>query len=256
MVNNRLLNRAQKREDRDPFLNAQSPNMEAETLGLLRDAPETQYIEVVPENALVPTGDGAYTYKRFTMTPTGMDIPEDVTDDELNDVGEFILGLNQSISWVIGDWAAKANALWKVSYKQIADVFGYQEDTIKTYASLCRAIPRLIRNQRLEFGHHRLVAKLPEGEQRRWLERAALGDDGKSWTVPEMRRVMGIDSGKIPPTPPRLSAEVIEAQPRVHKHFSRFENFVKGSLHLSAGDRQQEGKAIIEWVQRVMEVGE
>lgn len=142
-------------------------------------------------NALIPQGEGVYVYKRFVMTPVGMQMPDDVTGDEWQEVGHIIKGLDSSISWVVGDWAAHANAVWGWAYAEIAEHFGYTEETLMAYASVCRSISTLIRNQGVPFGHHRLVTKLPEDQQRHWLDQAAK----HKWRVADMKKAI---AGKSP----------------------------------------------------------
>lgn len=124
--------------------------------------PEVKEVVVYQDNpnAIQRHDDGTMTYKRFVMTPVGLVVPEDMTDDEWNDVGRVIRDLDTSISWVIGDWALYAKQQWKAMASEIAEAFGYETSTIETYASICENIPRLIRNQTAHFSHHRLVAKL------------------------------------------------------------------------------------------------
>lgn len=121
-------------------------------------------------NAIQRHDDGSMTYKRFTMTAIGLVLPEEISGDEWEDVGQVIRDLDTSISWVIGDWALFAKREWDATASQIAERFGYETSTIETYTSICEAIPRLIRNQTAHFSHHRLVAKLENPNlQKAWL---------------------------------------------------------------------------------------
>lgn len=145
-------------------------------------------IEVLPDNALVKHEDGTFTYKRFVMTLTSMEMPDGMTREEWMDVGYIIKSFEDSLSWWIGDWAAVANAEWDVPYAQIAEAFGYEEDTVKTYASICRNVKRLIRNQPLSFSHHREVASLEPELQEMWLKYGLLFQ----FTVAAFKREMDV----------------------------------------------------------------
>ena len=126
------------------------------------------------ENAIQRHDDGSLTYKRFTMTPVGMVIPEGVEELEWEDVGNVLKDLDSVVSWNLGDWADYANKKWGKEYKAIASEFGYEPDTIKVYASIARSMPTLIRNQRVSFAHHRTVSKLTDRDlQSAWLNYAA-----------------------------------------------------------------------------------
>jgi hypothetical protein len=125
-------------------------------------------------NAIQRHDDGTMTYKRFTMTPVGMFIPEGVEELEWEDVGNVLKDLDSVVSWNLGDWADYANKVWGKEYKVIAAEFGYEPDTLKVYASIARSMPTLIRNQRLSFAHHRVVSKLDDRDlQSAWLNYAA-----------------------------------------------------------------------------------
>lgn len=126
----------------------------------------------VPADALVKREDGGFTYKKFTLTANGMDIPDGTSGDEWVEVGQVIKSLEDSISWVIGDWAAYANAVWGTSYEDIAAEFDYEVDTLMVYASVCRAVPTLIRNQGagMSMAHGRVIAKLDPITQSVWAQ--------------------------------------------------------------------------------------
>lgn len=106
-------------------------------------------------SAIVSKGEGRFTYKRFTITPTGLEAPANVQRWEWEDAGKHIKSLHGSLSWVIGDWALIAYEQWKLSYEQIAKDFDYELSTIEAYTSICKAIPGMIRNHTVSFAHHR-----------------------------------------------------------------------------------------------------
>jgi hypothetical protein len=164
------LRRALDEDDQDiPRANEVYPS------ALLPPRREAQIVYQDNPNAIQRHNDGTMTYKRFTLTAIGMAIPDDVSGDEWNDVGTVIKSLESSISWVVGDWAEYANRVWKVSYAEMAKHFGYEEETLWAYASVCRSVPTLIRNQGVYFGHGRLVAPLYKTPdlQFAWLQYAA-----------------------------------------------------------------------------------
>jgi len=143
----------------------------------LSELPErrTRQVQVVyHENAIQRHDDGTMTYKRFTMTPVGMVIPDGVEEPEWEDVGNVLKDLDSVVSWNLGDWADYANKVFGKEYKVIAAEFGYEPDTIKVYASIARSMPTLIRNQRVSFAHHRTISKLIDRDlQSAWLNYAA-----------------------------------------------------------------------------------
>lgn len=167
-----------------------------------------EIVEVDNPAALNPAGEGVYVYKRFTMTPIGLEMPPDTTEAEWLDIGRVIRNLETSISWVIGDWAYYAHAEWETPYEAIAEAFGYEVETLYTYGTIIRAFPTSIRNRGASFGHHRAVVKLPPAEQQKWLERAA----AKNWTISQMKAAIW------PKLPPAVSS------PRAYDHLFSREN--------------------------------
>jgi len=120
--------------------------------------------------------DGTMVYKRFTMTAVGMVAPEDVTIDELLEVEEVLEGLETSIQWNIGDWYnyATDRNVWGRKYElQPASEVEYKYQTLADYAWVARSIHFSIRNRKLSFSHHRLIAPLSQQLQGLWLEYAA-----------------------------------------------------------------------------------
>lgn len=150
---------------------------------------EPEVVEVVPENALVKREDGAMTFKRFVMWQTGMEIPADVTKEELLEVGEIIKGLESSIQWVIGDLMNAIEFKWGEGYQPVAEALGYEVKTVYEWAYVCRKVS--IRMEKpLSFGHHQLVAKLPADAQVYWLQQAA----EEEWSISQMRKAMKGDN--------------------------------------------------------------
>ncbi len=145
----------------------------------------------IPENALVPVGGGSMTYKQFILTPLGITIPKGTEYPDWEDVGYVLQGLESATSWNVGDWAVYANGEWKTPYEEIAIRFGYTEETLMTYAWVCRAIDTSIRNRGASFAHHRLVVKMKPEMQSAWLNYAA----ATTIKLAEMRKHITIMSG-------------------------------------------------------------
>lgn len=127
-------------------------------------------------NAIQRHDDGTMTYKRFTMTPVGLIVPEEVSIEELMEVEEVLENLETSIQWNIGDWynSATDKNVWGRKYElQPANEVEYKYQTLADYAWVARSIDFSIRNRKLSFSHHRLIAPLIPELQSLWLEYAA-----------------------------------------------------------------------------------
>lgn len=138
----------------------------------------------VPESAITVTSDGTIMFGGYKIEPTGLTLPDDISQDEWRNIGKVITnGLESSISWAIGDWAEKANKLWNWSYEAIAQEIGYPVETLMTYASVCRKYDTSIRNRGATFGHHRAV--INQANRLEILERAV----AEKWTVSQLQEM-------------------------------------------------------------------
>lgn len=192
--------------------------------------PEPQVVEVIPENAIIHREDGALVYKRFVMTQTGIEIPEDCSEPEWDDVGHVIKRLWSSVSWVVGDWALRGLNAGKLA-TQIAKDFGYEVSTIDSYASVCRSIHGLMRHQALSFDVHRPVMKLQPDQQQYFLDLA----EHNHWNKAQLYEAI---NGK--PTTPTATWKTWK------KSGGRLEKVLKGSLQLTDEQFEDELQKFVE----------
>lgn len=146
--------------------------------------------------------NGSMTYKRATMTAVGLVMPDDMTDEELIEIGQMLRGMESSIQWLIGDWLNRAERVWGQVYEDVPE---YSYGTLRTYASVARSVQLSIRIDKLSFAHHQLVAALEPEQQREWLRYAA--ENGLS--VAQMRAAM-----KGEPASPAPAVSVLDKQAR------------------------------------------
>lgn len=138
-------------------------------------APRTE----IPGNAIV-VEDGVYRFRDFIFTRQGFEVPEDISGEDWMAVFQIIAGLDDAVQWAIGDLIVHAELVWGQSYADLAQLTGYQEQTLRTYAYVAGSVNLLTRVNKLSFSHHRIVASLRDDEgnvladeQRHWLEQAA-----------------------------------------------------------------------------------
>lgn len=138
----------------------------------------------VPNNALLTVDqDNNLHVGRFTLSSTGVSLPDDTQEDEYANLGHVLLQLQTSTQWLIGDWLNFGiDRQWGETYKAVAEHFGYEVETLWTYASVCRSVESLTRIKDLSFSHHRAVAKLSTEDQRIWLEHAR----GNGWSSKQL----------------------------------------------------------------------
>ncbi len=97
-----------------------------------------------------------------------------------------VVRLERGAQWWVGDLLAfgEERAAYGEMYTAAKKATGRSVPTLKSYAWVSRKIAPSVRRADLPWRSHRLVAPLPEEEQRRWLK---LADDG-GWTSEELDR--------------------------------------------------------------------
>lgn len=154
----------------------------------------------IQEGLLQRGPSGELLFGRFEMTPTGLTSPKDVTVEEYAEVGRLLLDIGSRIQWLIGDWINSGDDFqWGETYKQIAEEFGYQVETLWSYASVCKAVKPLTRVKELSFSHHRTVAKYDDAMQQQYLALAV----EHGWSAKEFAsqiRLFEAGSAEKPPS--------------------------------------------------------
>ena len=123
----------------------------------------------------------------FLLKPTGLVVDGEITRHDWEQTGKILKKLDSSMQWLIGDLIVCGQELKWGDQQTIADVFGFEYGTIRTYANVCRKVDLSIRIDKLDFAHHQLVSSMTTEEQSFWLQKAAAGDDGKRWSVARLR---------------------------------------------------------------------
>lgn len=108
-------------------------------------------------------------------TEIGMALPASTTYEQWEAVGYLLGEMHRRTPWLIGDWYTFGEAAFGTR-SEGANLTGVTEDTISTYAWVCRRIAPEERRVDLTFTHHRHVAQLPQEERRQWLDKAVSED--------------------------------------------------------------------------------
>jgi hypothetical protein len=199
-----------------------------------RREPEVVEKEVIiyDPNAIQRHDDGTMTYKRFTMTPVGLIVPEDVDKDELRDVAKVIHGVQTSIQWIVGDLMNSMKRIWGDTYQLVAEELGYEIKTVQEWASICRKVS--IRMETLTFGHHQLVAPYPPEDQQRMLEWAA----NNQASIRDLRKAIAnwTEPDRVVQMKLRFSPSVTEGEHHSYIHLTRIRNAIKGKQRLTANE--------------------
>jgi hypothetical protein len=76
--------------------------------------------------------------------------------------------------WWIGDWIRYGIATWGEKYSEAARITGYDPGTLRNMAWVASQFDLSLRNDKLSWSHHALLAPLPVPDKRLWLERASV----------------------------------------------------------------------------------
>jgi hypothetical protein len=76
--------------------------------------------------------------------------------------------------WWIGDWIRYGIAEWGEKYSEAARITGYDPGTLRNMAWVAGQFDLSLRNDKLSWSHHALLAPLPVQDKRLWLERASV----------------------------------------------------------------------------------
>jgi hypothetical protein len=87
--------------------------------------------------------------------------------------GHRLGAIGRCSQWWIGDWVRYGTARWGEKYAEAARVTGYDIASLRNMAWVASRFDLSLRNDKLTWSHHVLLAPLDAGDQRRWLQRAS-----------------------------------------------------------------------------------
>lgn len=117
---------------------------------------------------------------KFAITPTGIEFYEELSFDEWEDLGQKLAPVGKSIGFIIGDWINYGENHWGDKYDDAIKRTGMAYQTLRDFAYVARRVQLSFRNDKLDFTHHRVVAKLKDSEdQQHWLDMAVKHNLGK-----------------------------------------------------------------------------
>lgn len=122
---------------------------------------------------------------KFSITRTGLQIHGQPTFVEWSAVAPKFGEALRSMAFVIGDWLAYGEANFRSgpiarrvsseAYDAAVAATGLDRSTMHNYAYVARRVAQAHRSEILSWQHHKVVAKLPAPEQKRWLKLASPG---------------------------------------------------------------------------------
>lgn len=97
-----------------------------------------------------------------TMTTTGLHIPEGISREDWESVGEFLGQIDKRMQWMVGDWinaGEREGYINSETYDDAERLFPqFKRKTLWEYASVARNSS--MRMEELSFNHHQVVAAL------------------------------------------------------------------------------------------------
>ncbi len=101
------------------------------------------------------------------VTPTALNLPGTVTDDEFRAICKWLGGLRDWSCWAGGDAILYAESISDDLAAEVVEYLGRAKSTCIKWAWLASQYPPSERVEGVSPTHHELVAKLPE--RREWL---------------------------------------------------------------------------------------
>jgi hypothetical protein len=133
---------------------------------------------------------------KVTINRSGIQFHEELTFEEWDAVGQQIAPMAKALGFIVGDWINYGITRYGDKYAEAMRATGFARETVREYSHVARNVELSLRNDNLDFHHHKAVAKIKDPEeQRRWLALA----DSDSMSVKRLRK--SINSGR------RLSPE-------------------------------------------------
>jgi hypothetical protein len=105
---------------------------------------------------------------KITWVPQG-----DLDHSDWLAAGRRLGAIGRCSQWWIGDWVRYGTARWGEKYAEAARVTGYDVASLRNMAWVASRFDLSLRNDKLSWSHHVLLAPLDADAQRRWLGRAS-----------------------------------------------------------------------------------
>jgi hypothetical protein len=110
---------------------------------------------------------------KFSITITGIQFNEELTFEEWDALGQKLAPVAKSIGFIVGDWINYGEKRYGKMYEEALQRTGLAYQTLMDFGYVARKVEISLRNENLDFTHHRVVAKLKTpDEKKHWLKMA------------------------------------------------------------------------------------
>jgi hypothetical protein len=119
----------------------------------------------------------AITGNKFNISNGGIEFTGELTRKEWNELGVKVARVGKSIGFIIGDWINYGEKKWGEMYADIIKLTDLDYGTLRNFAYVAARVQLSLRNDKLDFAHHMVVAKLKSADdQGEWLTNAVKHD--------------------------------------------------------------------------------
>lgn len=133
-----------------------------------------------------------------------LDLPEDMSFDAWQSLGEKLCSGSKVLNWWIGDWWAFGDHRYGERAEAAAQgIFGREFQTLSNVASVARKFETSRRREVLPWSHHVEVAALPPDKADELLDEA----ERNEWSVRELRHA--VKEHKAPPPSAPVKGEIL-----------------------------------------------
>ena len=123
-------------------------------------------------NKLTKHADSDLAFPSCEISPVGLAIPENLTFEKWQQIGETLRKIEGSRLWWFGDWCNFGERKYGEKYTQALEAGDYERGTLRNAAWVASKVGISHRCDNLSWSHHREVADLDPNDQGRWLDRA------------------------------------------------------------------------------------
>jgi N6-adenosine-specific RNA methylase IME4 len=143
------------------------------------------------------------------VTDTSLVVSPDATYDAWLHIGDTLARIGRAHQWWIGDWLRHGEHQWGTKYEDGMARTGLEYQTLRDHKWVAESVALSLRNDKLEWSHHKEVASLAPTAQEKWL---GLAEEHR-WSVRELRQQIRGRQDEDPPPPPAGKYRCIVADP-------------------------------------------
>jgi len=118
---------------------------------------------------------------------TGLELPENLSFDDWQGIGQSLQGVERSLMWWIGDWLRYGERRYGEKYTQAVECTEKSYDSVRAAKWVSEKFETVRRRTNLSWSHHKEVAALDPLAADRLLDLA----ESESWSQKELRRRVG-----------------------------------------------------------------